>query len=216
MASETQENKKTQICEPSEPELLKPDRLSERPAPSPGQKWSFAEMQRAAVKTFQQVEDGKMCYHTANEGDDWFKVLMGNYPPDPPSESGSPSKIPVLPNLGLYFWYIPPWYNDEQTPHKEDEAYFVVDGRGLLCVNGKTQKVSKGDLVFVPRSAPHKFFTPFGEGLTLLIIFSPVYTGGPNPNPEDDCCRDPVYEGKSEVFVEKLVEKYKNSCESGE
>ena len=171
-------------CKPTPPSD-RPDPLSERPAPCPGQKWRFGHMQETAEKTFERVQAGDECFCKADDSGDWFKVLIGNYPPIP-DDPKTRSRIPALSNLGLYFWYIPPWYNDTQTPHKEDEAYFVVDGCGELSVSGRKQKVSKGDLLFVPRSVPHRFFTPFGKGLTLLIIFSPAYTGGPDPCPLPD------------------------------
>lgn len=201
MASSSAKNE----CKPSDPEVLNPDPISQRPAPRPGQKWSFAELQQGAAEAWRKVEAGEVCYHTVDEGNDWFRVLLGNYPPNEKSPTGE-CKIPVLPGLGLYFWFIPPWYDDEQTPHKEDEAYFVVDGRGRLRVSGETQEVSKGDLVFVPRSAPHKFFTPYGESLTLLIIFSPTYSGGTAPDSADG---DQEYKDKSKAFVAELVERYR-------
>lgn len=198
------EAKNERECKKSTPESMEPDPLSERPAPQPGQIWRLSEMQCAALETFKGVERGDICFHDADTSDDWFRVLIGNYPP-------GDSKIPVLPNLGLYFWYIPPLYDDTQTPHKEDEAYFVLGGRGQICVAGQEKReVRKGDLVFVPRCAPHKFFTPYeGEGLALLIIFSPVYSGGVDPDPPDDSCRDWAYEKRSEAYVESLVERYR-------
>ena len=205
MASTSDKNE----CKPQEPQVLVPDPISRRPAPRPGQKWSFSELQGRAEDAWRKVEAGDACYHTVDAGEDWFRVLLGNFPPDPKSATGE-CKIPVLPGLGLYFWFIPPWYDDEQTPHKEDEAYFVVDGRGRLRVSGETQDVAKGDLVFVPRSAPHKFFTPYGESLTLLIIFSPTYSGGTASDPAD---RDQEYRKKSKAFVTELVERYRRRHE---
>lgn len=209
-----------------------PDPLSQRPAPRPGQRWSFSQMQDTAHQTLERVEKGEACFYAVDASEDWFRVLVGNYPPDPVSPTGT-SKIPALPNLGLYFWYIPPWYDDTQAAHKEDEAYFVFAGRGQLCVSGQMREMNPGDLVFVPRSTPHRFFTPYEEGLTLLIIFSPAYSGGVHPAPpEDRCrdrdkkkcpdrddekcldwddgrCRDRDYERKSRAHVERWIKKYK-------
>ena len=198
-------------CKPSTRKQLEPDPLSERPAPQPGQIWRLAEMQHNALETLKGVQNGDVCFYSADESEDWFRTLIGNYPP-------GDSRIPVLPNLGLYFWYIPPLYNDTQTPHKEDEAYLVLDGRGQVCVSGKEKReVRKGDLIFVPRSAPHKFFTPYkDEGLALLIIFSPVYSGGTESDPPDDSCRDWAYEERSEAYVKRLVEKYEEKHRKSE
>ena len=149
---------------------------------------------------------GETCYYEADRGEKWFKTLIGHYP----AEAGR-TQAPALANLGLYFWYIAPWYDDKQLPHKEDEAYFVVAGQGRLCVSGVTRDVCEGDLVFVPRCTPHKFFTPYGEGLTLLIIFSPAYTGAVKAEAAGDNapCVDEDYQRRSKEFVSQCIEKYK-------
>jgi mannose-6-phosphate isomerase-like protein (cupin superfamily) len=53
----------------------------------------------------------------------------------------------------------------------QDVAFYVLDGSGEVMVDGKIEKLSKGDVIAFPREVSWKFF----EGLTLLAISSPPY-----------------------------------------
>lgn len=65
---------------------------------------------------------------------------------------------------------------DDQTPHAEDEIYYVLAGRAELEVNGERQAVQRGSIAFVPRLAEHRF-VEIAEDLELLVIFAPPETG---------------------------------------
>ena len=43
---------------------------------------------------------------------------------------------------------------DLQSPHTEDELYYVVAGRGLVTVGGETRPVVPGSVIFVARHRP--------------------------------------------------------------
>lgn len=71
---------------------------------------------------------------------------------------------------------------DKQTPHTEDEIYYVVSGHGRLGAAGRDTDVSPGDILFVPRMEPHQFHD-IDEDLVLLVVFGPA--GGSPSAPAD-------------------------------
>jgi len=61
---------------------------------------------------------------------------------------------------------------DRQQPHTEDEAYYVVSGRATFQSGDQQQAVGPGTVIFVERSAEHRF-VDVTEDLTLLVFFAP-------------------------------------------
>ena len=45
----------------------------------------------------------------------------------------------------------------QQTPHAQDEIYFIVRGRGFLVHDGKRDSFEAGDLLFVAAGTEHQF-----------------------------------------------------------
>jgi mannose-6-phosphate isomerase-like protein (cupin superfamily) len=62
--------------------------------------------------------------------------------------------------------------SDPQQPHKQDEVYFVVSGRGAITVGNETTAVARGSVVYVPAGTPHKFHH-ISEDLRMMVVFSP-------------------------------------------
>jgi mannose-6-phosphate isomerase-like protein (cupin superfamily) len=69
--------------------------------------------------------------------------------------------------LGVYVLVAPE--PDRQQPHSDDEVYVVLEGSGVLEVEGETVPVEEGDAVFVEAGADHRF-TAY-EQLAVLVIF---------------------------------------------
>jgi mannose-6-phosphate isomerase-like protein (cupin superfamily) len=69
--------------------------------------------------------------------------------------------------LGVYVLVAPE--PDKQEPHEDDEVYVVLEGTGVLTVDGKEVRVKEGDAVFVEAGADHRF-TAY-EQLALFVIF---------------------------------------------
>ena len=44
----------------------------------------------------------------------------------------------------------------QQTPHTQDEIYFIVRGRGVLLHDGKREPFESGDLLFVAAGIEHQ------------------------------------------------------------
>jgi mannose-6-phosphate isomerase-like protein (cupin superfamily) len=70
--------------------------------------------------------------------------------------------------VGVYVLVAPE--PDRQQPHEDDELYVVLEGRGVLTVEGEAIPVTEGQAAFVPAGADHQF-TGY-EGLSVLVIFA--------------------------------------------
>jgi mannose-6-phosphate isomerase-like protein (cupin superfamily) len=69
--------------------------------------------------------------------------------------------------LGVYVLVAPE--PDRQQPHDDDEIYVVLEGTGVLQVEGDEVPVREGTAVFVQAGADHRF-TAY-EHLSVLVIF---------------------------------------------
>jgi mannose-6-phosphate isomerase-like protein (cupin superfamily) len=81
--------------------------------------------------------------------------------------------------VGVYVLVAPE--PDRQQPHEDDELYVVLDGSGVLTVEGESIPVREGESIFVPAGADHQF-TGY-EGLSVLVIFA---RGSATPRAERD------------------------------
>jgi mannose-6-phosphate isomerase-like protein (cupin superfamily) len=75
-------------------------------------------------------------------------------------------------SLGLFV--LPAGSTDTQSPHTEDEIYYVVAGRGAIDVAGKRRPVQPGSIVFVAKEVEHRF-VDIEEDLSLLVFFAPEH-----------------------------------------
>ncbi|SRR6266542_893157 len=77
--------------------------------------------------------------------------------------------------LGVYVLVAPE--PDRQQPHEDDEIYVVLDGTGMLEVEGEAVPVREGSAVFVEAGADHRF-TAY-EHLSVLVVFERKPAGNP-------------------------------------
>ena len=84
-----------------------------------------------------------------------------------------PLRVPAL-SVGVYL--LSTGSTDDQTPHDEDEIYYVVRGRAVLRTGSSTRAVGPGDCIFVATGDTHRF-EDITEDLELLVVFAPAYTG---------------------------------------
>jgi mannose-6-phosphate isomerase-like protein (cupin superfamily) len=103
-------------------------------------------------------------------------------------EGGGYQIVHASPGLevGVYVLVAPE--PDRQQPHADDELYVVLDGHGVLEVEGEPVPLEVGQAVFVPAGANHGF-TAY-EQMSVLVVFArahaaePVGLGlGPEPFP---------------------------------
>ena len=69
--------------------------------------------------------------------------------------------------LGVYVLVAPE--PDRQQPHANDEVYVVLEGSGVLDVEGEQVPMREGSAVFVEAGAEHRFSGY--EQLALLVLF---------------------------------------------
>jgi len=77
-------------------------------------------------------------------------------------------KVPSM-RMGVYA--LAAGAEDKQSPHEEDEVYYVLKGRATIRVDADDHPVEPGSLVFVAAHAIHKFHT-ITEPLEVLVFFS--------------------------------------------
>jgi len=58
---------------------------------------------------------------------------------------------------------------DHQQPHDDDEVYVVLEGNGVLEVDGTPVELRTGHALFVPAGVEHRFSAY--EQLSVLVIF---------------------------------------------
>jgi mannose-6-phosphate isomerase-like protein (cupin superfamily) len=69
--------------------------------------------------------------------------------------------------VGVYVLVAPE--PDRQQPHEDDEVYVVLEGTGVLEVEGEQVSVREGSAVFVEAGADHRFSAY--EHLAVLVLF---------------------------------------------
>jgi len=79
-------------------------------------------------------------------------------------------KVPDL-SMGLYV--LPAGGVDPQSPHTEDEIYYVVSGRAKILVADESRDVQPGSIVYVAKNVAHRFHS-IEEELTVLVFFAPA------------------------------------------
>ena len=79
-------------------------------------------------------------------------------------------KVPDL-SMGLYV--LPAGGTDPQSPHTEDEVYYVVSGRAKIMVAEEDRDVQAGSIIYVAKNIAHHFHS-IEEELTVLVFFAPA------------------------------------------
>lgn len=79
-------------------------------------------------------------------------------------------RVPAL-SAGVYV--LPAGGADPQTPHKEEEMYYVVRGRARMRAGSEDQTVSEGSVIFVAANVEHCFYD-IAEELIVLVFFAPA------------------------------------------
>jgi predicted amidohydrolase YtcJ/mannose-6-phosphate isomerase-like protein (cupin superfamily) len=78
-----------------------------------------------------------------------------------------------VPALSMGIYALAAGAEDPQSPHAEDEVYYIVSGRGVIRVGEVDRPVQAGSIVFVEANAEHRFHS-ITEDLTALVLFAPA------------------------------------------
>lgn len=89
-----------------------------------------------------------------------------------------------VPDLSAGLYVLETGATDPQSPHSEDELYYVVEGRATIRVGDADRPVGPGSLVFVAAQVPHRFHA-ITERLVVLVAFGPAEgSRGTFPTPD--------------------------------
>lgn len=78
-----------------------------------------------------------------------------------------------VPDLSMGLYVLPAGGIDPQSPHTEDEVYYVVSGRAKIRVADEDRDVQGGSIVHVAKNVEHKFHS-IEEELRVLVFFAPA------------------------------------------
>jgi mannose-6-phosphate isomerase-like protein (cupin superfamily) len=54
-----------------------------------------------------------------------------------------------------------------------EQAFFVLEGKALLQIEGEEELISPNDLIYLPKGTSHKVVPVEGQPLKLLIVYAP-------------------------------------------
>lgn len=78
-----------------------------------------------------------------------------------------------IPSMSAGLYVLAAATADPQTPHTEDELYYVLEGAGMIHIAGTDFPVGPGALIFVPAYALHHFHS-IAADLRVLVFFAPA------------------------------------------
>ena len=61
-----------------------------------------------------------------------------------------------------------PWHNQEQ-----EEIYFIVAGRGEMCLGTERRELRGGEAVYIPGSVFHQLTNTGDEPMTMIYCYAP-------------------------------------------
>jgi len=77
--------------------------------------------------------------------------------------------------------YQPKAYVESHTHRIQEQVYHVLDGEGIMYLDGRPQVIRKQDVVFIPPGVEHSLHNTGLTQLTFLVITTPVSDDEPNP-----------------------------------
>ena len=60
---------------------------------------------------------------------------------------------------------------DGQSPHDDEEVYYIIKGKGVLRVDGDDKLVKAGSIIYVRDGVNHQFHS-IDEDLSILVFFA--------------------------------------------
>lgn len=78
-----------------------------------------------------------------------------------------------VPDLSMGLYVLPAGGTDPQSPHTEDEVYYVVSGKAKIKVADEDRDVQAGSIVYVAKHVEHRFHS-IEEELTVIVFFAPA------------------------------------------
>ena len=71
---------------------------------------------------------------------------------------------------------LPPGASTQRHYHKQsEELYFLLEGTGLMEIDGETRHVASGDAILIPPGSWHQITAGEAAGLRFLCCCAPPY-----------------------------------------
>ena len=87
--------------------------------------------------------------------------------------------VPIFSQGSLAVEFYTPVGYDRQTPHRQDELYFIARGRALFFDGEKRYPVEPGAFIFVPAGQIHRF-EDFSPDFAAWVVFYGPKRGEPD------------------------------------
>jgi mannose-6-phosphate isomerase-like protein (cupin superfamily) len=82
-----------------------------------------------------------------------------------------------VPSLSVGMYVLEVGATDHQTPHSEDEVYYVASGRAKMRTEtdgvAKNFDVDPGTIIFIPAQVQHAFYDII-QRLAVMVFFAPA------------------------------------------
>jgi mannose-6-phosphate isomerase-like protein (cupin superfamily) len=78
-----------------------------------------------------------------------------------------------IPEMSAGIYVLPAGSTDPQSPHRQDELYYVIRGKARMKVGSEEQAVERGSVIFVAAEVEHRFYN-ITEDVTVLVFFAPA------------------------------------------
>jgi mannose-6-phosphate isomerase-like protein (cupin superfamily) len=79
-------------------------------------------------------------------------------------------RVPAM-SAGIYT--LTAGATDPQSPHRQDELYYVVRGRARMKAGNEDHAVAAGAVIFIAAGVEHRFYD-IEEELSVLVFFAPA------------------------------------------
>jgi mannose-6-phosphate isomerase-like protein (cupin superfamily) len=144
----------------------------------PGSKWSASNIARInkLIREGRMTPSGLAVFDTKETGDRHMQTFeVGGLLDRRKQENKRYSEFLRVPSFSSGVLVLKAGETDLQTPHDEDELYYVVAGRAMIRVADEERKVRPGMLIFVPSRVNHRFHD-IDADLVVLVFFAPAET----------------------------------------
>ncbi|PKB72638.1 MAG: hypothetical protein BZY75_06035 [SAR202 cluster bacterium Io17-Chloro-G7] len=82
-------------------------------------------------------------------------------------------------SLGLYV--LTAGEKDPQSPHTEEEVYYILEGQGMIWVADEDRPLTAGSTVFVGVGVEHRFHS-ITQDLKMLVFWAPPWRSQAQPS----------------------------------
>ena len=91
-------------------------------------------------------------------------------------ELASPRNSPLTTHSLAEIRHPPGTASDEHFHTKAEEVYYVLEGQGEICIEGRPQDIGPGDTVVIVPGQRHKVWQRGEDDLVLLVTCVPAYS----------------------------------------